>query len=111
MTIIPQRITICNMTTNLSSLPRHFKNEVITTARLPYDTRNKLIILSKAKNKTKSEIIIEALEMYYGKEENDLDSYTLGLPFFGKYGSGMGDLSVTYKKRFGEYLSERQNSY
>ena len=87
------------------------KNEVITTARLPGAIRNKLLILSKHKNKTKSEIIIEALEMYYDKEENELDSYTLGLPYFGKYGSGIGDLSTTYKQRFREYLVARQNSY
>ncbi|MCL2705573.1 MAG: CopG family transcriptional regulator [Spirochaetaceae bacterium] len=87
------------------------KNEVITTARLPGDTRNKLLILSKHKNKTKSEIIIEALEMYYEKEESELDSYTLGLPYFGKYGSGIGDLSTTYKQRFRDYIVARQNSY
>ena len=87
------------------------KNEVITTARLPKDTRNKLIILSKHKNKTKSEVIIEALEMYYEKEEKELDSYTLGLPYFGKYGSGIGDLSTTYKQRLKEKIRARQNTY
>ena len=53
--------------------------------------------------------------MYYQQEENQLDSYTLGLPYFGKYGSGIGDLSVTYKQRFREYVVEkhraRQNSH
>jgi hypothetical protein len=87
------------------------KNEAITTARLPIDIRNKLIILSKHKNITKSEVIINALEMYYEKEEKELDSYTLGLPYFGKYGSGIGDLSTTYKERIREKLRERQNSY
>ena len=87
------------------------KNEAITTARLPADTRNKLLVLSKHMNKTKSEIIKEAVEMYYEKEENEIDSYTLGLPYFGKYGSGIGDLSTTYKQRFREYLVARQNSY
>jgi len=99
------------MTVNIPIMPKKATNEVITTARLPYDTRNKLLILSKAKNKTKSEIIINALEMYYEKEENELDSYTLGLSYFGKYGSGIGDLSTTYKKRFKEYLIARQNTY
>ncbi|MCL2793348.1 MAG: ribbon-helix-helix domain-containing protein [Spirochaetaceae bacterium] len=89
----------------------HSKNEVITTARLPKETRNKLIILAKYKNKTKSEIIIEALEMYYEKEENRPDSYTLGLPYFGKYSLGDGDLSTTYKQRIKEKLRARQNSY
>jgi len=87
------------------------KNEAITTARLPADTRNKLLVLSKHMNKTMSEIIKEAVEFYYEKEENQIDSYTLGLPYFGKYGSGIGDLSTTYKQRIKEKLRERQNSY
>jgi uncharacterized protein involved in tellurium resistance len=86
-------------------------NEVITTARLPMETRNKLLALARVKNKTKSEIIIESLERYYEQEEDSIDSYTLGLPYFGKYNLGESDLSTTYKERFGEYLRARQNSY
>ena len=81
------------------------------SVRLPFDTSNRLAALARAKNKTKSEIIIEALEMYYDQEENELDSYTLGLPYFGKYSSGEGDLSTTYKQRIKEKLRARQNSY
>jgi predicted DNA-binding protein len=80
------------------------KSGSITTARLPQDTRNRLEILARAKNRTKSEIIIEALEMYYEKEENEIDSYTLGLPYFGKYSLGEGDLSTTYKQRIKEKI-------
>ena len=87
------------------------KNEVITTARLPMDTRNKLIALARVKKKTKSQIIIDSLEMYYAQEENHIDSYTLGLPYFGKYSSGEGDLSATYKQRIKEKIRARQNSY
>jgi len=86
-------------------------NDVTTSARLPVQTRNKLLILSKHKNKTMSEIIVESVEKYYEQEENELDSYTLGLPFFGKYSLGEGDLSVTYKQRIKEKLRARQNSY
>ena len=83
----------------------------ITTARLPKDIRNKLLILSKIKGKTKSDIIKESVEMYYEREENEIDSYTLGEPYFGKYGSGEGDLSTTYKERIREKLRARQSSY
>ncbi|MDR2542263.1 MAG: CopG family transcriptional regulator [Treponema sp.] len=86
-------------------------NEVLTSARLPMETRNKLLTLSRYKNKTMSEIIIESLELYYKQEENELDSYTLGLPYFGKYGSGMADLSTNYKQHLKEKLRARQNSY
>ena len=83
----------------------------ITTARLPLETRNKLIVLSRIKGKTKSEIIKESLDKYYEQEESGIDSYTLGLPYFGKYSLGEGDLSVTYKERIREKLRARQNSY
>jgi predicted DNA-binding protein len=83
--------------------------EQITTARLPMEIRNRLIALARVKNKTKSEIIIEALEMYYKQEENEIDSYTLGLPYFGKYGSGIGDLSTTYKERIKEKIRAKYN--
>ena len=105
MTIFVKRITICNMVATLKT------REIITSARLPLDIRSKLLVLSKAKNKTKSAIIIESLELYYKQEESQLDSYTLGLPFFGKYSSGEKDLSTTYKQRIREKLRARQNSY
>jgi len=88
-----------------------FMNEQITTARLPADTRNKLLALSRLKNKTKSDIIKESVELYYKQEENEMDSFTLGEHYFGKYGSGEGDLSTTYKERIREKLRARQDSY
>ena len=83
----------------------------VTTARLPIDTRNKLIVLARLKGKTKSDIIKESLDKYYEAEAGEIDSYTLGLPYFGKYSSGEGDLSTTYKQRIKEKLRARQNSY
>ena len=84
---------------------------IITTARLPEETRSKLLVLSKIKGKTKSDIIKESLDMYYEHEENQIDSYTLGEPYFGKYGSGKSDLSTTYKERIRGKIREKQNSY
>jgi hypothetical protein len=89
----------------------YYVNEVITSARLPIDTRNKLLVLSRIKNKSMSEVIIDSLEMYYKQEESGIDSFTLGLLYFGKYGSDKGDLSTTYKKRIKEKINARQNSY
>ena len=74
-------------------------DQQMTTARLPKDTRNKLLILAKVKGKTKSDIIKESLDMYYDREEREIDSFTVGEPFFGNYSSGESDLSVTYKER------------
>jgi len=99
-------ITIRNMDMKTSYLV----NEVITTARLPVSTRNKLLALSRVKNKTKSDIIIESLEMYYSHEESEIDSFTLGEPVFGKYSSGEGDRSTTYKQRIKKKLADKAAS-
>ena len=80
-------------------------NDQMTTARLPEGTRNKLLILSRVKGKTKSDIIKESLDFYYDREENDLDSFTLGEPFFGNYGSGESDRATTYRERIKRKLS------
>jgi predicted DNA-binding protein len=82
-------------------------SEQITTARLPREINNKLHILARVKGKTKSDIIKESIEIYYAQEENEIDSYTLGEPYFGKYSFGEGDLSTTYKERIREKLAKK----
>ena len=60
---------------------------------------------------TISEVMIASVERFYAQEEDGIDSYTLGLPYFGKYSLGEGDLSTTYKQRIKEKIRARQNSY
>ena len=81
----------------------------ITTARLPAETRNKLLTLSRLKGKTKSDIIKESLDMYYASEESEIDSFTLGESYFGRYGSSEDDLSTTYKERVKEKIRAKLN--
>ena len=84
------------------------QKDAITTARLPLDTRAKLDSLAKRKNCSKSQIIVEALESFFKQDEEEIvDSYTLGLPYFGKYSLGEGDLSVTYKERLKKIIREK----
>jgi predicted DNA-binding protein len=83
-----------------------YMNAQITTARLPEDTVNKLLALSRLKNKTKSDIIKESLDFYYEMEEKELDSFTVGEGYFGNYGSGEGNRSTTYKQRIKEKLKK-----
>ena len=85
-------------------------NAQITTARLPENTRNKLLALSRIKNKTKSDIIKESLDMYYENEEKEICSFTLGEGYFGNYGSGDGDRSTTYKQRIKRKLRDKLSS-
>ena len=82
----------------------------ITTARLPPDTRNKLLTLSRIKGKTKSDIIKESLDMYYEYEENEIDSFTLGESYFGNYGSGESDRATTYRERIKTKLSTKTSA-
>ena len=82
-------------------------NDQMTSARLSTDVRNKLLALSKIKGKTKSDIIKESLEMYYEREENEIDSFTLGEPSFGLYGSGESDRATSYRQRVKEKLSAK----
>jgi predicted DNA-binding protein len=84
-------------------------NAQITTARLPQDTRDKLLILSRIKKKAKSDIIKESLEMYYEHEEGELDSFTVGEPYFGRYGSGESDRATSYKERIKKKLSAKMS--
>ena len=79
----------------------------ITTARLPADTQNKLLALSKIKRKTKSAIIKESLDMYYENEKKEMDSFTLGESFFGNYGSGENDRATSYRERIKKKLKKR----
>jgi len=82
----------------------------ITTVRLPADTRNKLVVLSRLKGKTKSDIIKESLDMYYEREESEIDSFTLGESLFGRYGSGEDDRATSYKERIKGKLSGRMSA-
>jgi predicted DNA-binding protein len=84
-------------------------NAQITTARLPLDTRNKLLVLSRIKGKTKSDIIKDSLEMYYEHEETEIDSFTLGESCFGRYGSGENNRADGYKERIKKKLSDRMS--
>ena len=59
-------------------------------------------------DKTKSDIIKDSLDMYYEQEEKEVDSFTLGKKYFGKYSSGESDLSTTYKERIAKDLRARQ---
>jgi hypothetical protein len=81
------------------------KHSDITTVRLPTDLNERLDAYSSAWNTTKSDVVKEALSMYFAKEEAEKDSWEVGESYFGKYGSGDGDLSVTYKKRLKEKLN------
>lgn len=79
----------------------------MVSVRLSKQLEEKINLLSKRKNISKSEIIKEALEKYFDDYERQEDPYGLGEELFGKYGSGKVNLSVTYKKKVREKINEK----
>lgn len=79
----------------------------MTSIRLPKELEEKLNSFAERENVTKSEIIKEALENYFDDYEEKTNPYDLGKEFFGRYGSGQGDLSVSYKKKVRNKIIEK----
>ena len=80
---------------------------VMTTVRLPVEYEQRLNFLSTVKKKNKSDLIKEALDMLFRNEEMEIDSYELGKEYFGKYGSGNSNLSVSYKQKIKEKINAK----
>jgi hypothetical protein len=83
----------------------------MTTARLSYELEEKLDAIAKAKHISKTQYIGEAVAKYMGQEIEDKNSWELGEPFFGNYGSGDGNLSVDYKNRLREKIDAKQHTH
>jgi Arc/MetJ-type ribon-helix-helix transcriptional regulator len=83
----------------------------MTTARLPEDIEQRLDTASRAGHTTKSEYVKEALVQYLDMEERERTSWETGEPFFGRYGSGDGTLSATYKDRLREKINAKYHSH
>ncbi len=77
------------------------------SVRLSKELEEKINSLSRHNNITKSDIVKIALEKYIEEMEKKTKPYELGAEFFGRYGSGKGDLSETYKKKVREKLNEK----
>jgi predicted DNA-binding protein len=83
----------------------------MTTVRLPIEIEQRLEILARKKHKSKTDLIREALEKLFIQEESEKDSYELGEEYFGKYGSGDGSLSITYKDKLKDKINAKLNSH
>jgi len=81
----------------------------MTTVRLPVEYEQKLASLAEARHSSKSDIIKEALDLLFRREESGKDSYELGEPFFGRYGSADGNRSTTYKARLKDKINAKHH--
>ena len=81
--------------------------------RLPEELEYKLNRFSKISHKTKTDVVKEALVLFFKTEsENAAQSpYTLGEELFGRYESGQNDLSSTYKQKLKGKLSEKYHTH
>ncbi|MBK8397780.1 MAG: ribbon-helix-helix protein, CopG family [Leptospiraceae bacterium] len=78
--------------------------------RLPAILEDKLEEICRSEKKTKSELLREAIELYFEAYQKRTSAYELGKEFFGKYGSGVKDNSENYKKRLKEKWNAKRST-
>ena len=81
--------------------------------RLPENLENELNRFSKIYRKTKTDIVKEALKLFFEIEskKEQRSPYELGQDLFGRYGSGKDDLSTTYKQKLKNKLNEKYHTH
>ncbi|MEO9806266.1 MAG: hypothetical protein ABJF04_23605 [Reichenbachiella sp.] len=72
--------------------------------RLDKDTEKTLKDYSEQNNMSKTDVVKEALAMYFTKEIAGKLPYSLGEDLFGADASGQSDRSTTYKSKLREKL-------
>jgi len=79
--------------------------------RLNENLENELRYFTQIHEKSKTDVVKEALELYFKtqRKKNKKSAYELGQDFFGVYDSGAEDLSSNYKKKLKEKLREKHN--
>lgn len=75
--------------------------------RLPEEMERKIEKEARYRQRTKTQVVKEALELYFRKKAQERSAYELGADLFGKYGSGRGDNSVRYKERIKEKIAKK----
>ena len=80
----------------------------MVAVRLSEELESKLQSFATSYEKTKTDVIREALDLYFKtKEEEGKSSYEIGKELFGRFGSKDGTLSQNYKRRLKEKLHEK----
>lgn len=77
------------------------------SVRLPEGLEHEIDQLAKAENKTRTDIVKEALQSYLQGRRGQMTPYELGADLFAVGAGGSEDLSQTYKTRLKEKLSEK----
>ena len=77
------------------------------TVRLPEEMERKIDEEARYRRGTKTEVVKEALELYFSRIERQSSPFELGAELFGRYGSGREDNSTSYKERLKEKIAEK----
>lgn len=77
--------------------------------RLSRDLEQKLRTLAETEKISKSEVVKQALALYFEAHDKKRRPYDLGRDLFGRYGSGRGTLSRDYKKIVKEKVREKHS--
>ncbi len=77
--------------------------------RLPENLEHELIHYAKILHKTKTDVVKEALVLYFSVQERQDQKapYELGETFFGRYESNGDDLSATCKQKLKRKIGEK----
>ncbi|HPB81970.1 MAG TPA: ribbon-helix-helix protein, CopG family [Spirochaetota bacterium] len=79
------------------------------SVRLTQEEEHKLNQVAKEENMSKTDIIKRALMYYFDERRERKTAYDLGEDFFGRHGSGKGNLSEDYKTIVKERLREKHS--
>jgi Arc/MetJ-type ribon-helix-helix transcriptional regulator len=72
--------------------------------RLPDDIERRLQDLSERENRSKSDLIKEAIVTYLADRDVQVTPFEAGLHLFGRYGSGGNDPETSTKERIKEKI-------
>jgi hypothetical protein len=77
------------------------------TVRLSDENEKQLADYAKLHNLPKSQVVKEALAVYFAEKRETSDPFEIGEDLFGQEGSGRSDGSTSYKSRLNEKLREK----
>jgi Arc/MetJ-type ribon-helix-helix transcriptional regulator len=83
----------------------------MTTVRLPDYLEYRLEEESLSQQISKSELVREALVQYFTDADTERSSWELGEGLFGRYGSGDGNLSTSYKERLRDKINAKNYTH
>lgn len=87
----------------MTTTKKHKNKEKVITARCDDKTKKFLYLLSRTENISMSEIVARSIDEYYKRHFPDRSFFEGEKRLFGRYSSGVGDLSFNRKK----YLKEK----